>query len=610
MSSFVLLHQREHVTGKATQVVMGWTHSLIALLHADFGGLATFFCDPDHLIDIPLVREAVRGDGFQIEEWDGNEAGLTAWMKVPNDQKPCIVVHEASGKWLVERHISSHRWQPVAISDVFPAFAPEIIRELPVELWDQIYEIGKEHLHRLSAKETLDVLGRALYGLDPQHLRFGEGWWRAWIEVAADEQGWPGVIAGWAAKAAPSPYIDTERLIQTLTQPNIARSHLLAMQREQWRLLETLSPVVKANLERFVPVEPTKTEALFSAAGFKAGTPHQEALWENFDVATELNPKRSSRDVLEFACRFARCFSSNSMSEAIRIQADGHFVTWLQLNYELAMTATGPRSLSLPKLVNQLDEECGDTPLLLAVVDSLGLRAWQVVKRVWLADGIFQTYEERSAFAVLPTITSFSRRAIFEGKLPAQFGAERHTQALERKMWKNRFGECADYFAPVEHLGISDAFATKRQRIAVVDVQWDKKGHAIDPRFDTIEEEAEKWAERSDMRRVIQQALLQGYRVILTSDHGHVACKGIGRPNTGETVSERSKRCMVFKSAPLREQYAPPSTIAWTPVGLDHNMHPLFTSGFDSFDYVGSRGVSHGGLSLEEAIVPVIDLKI
>lgn len=586
---------------------MKWTRPLIDLLRADFGGFPTFCCDPDNILDIPAAREAVRAAALNLDEWDGSESGLARWQRVPADQKPVIVAPDAASRLIIEAHVPDYRWQAVSVSDIFPAFAPEIVRELPVDLWEKVFELGAGLFHRLSSDETLDRLGRGLYGLDPQYLRFGRGWWWAWLEVAGHEQGWPPVIAQWAAQAAPSPFVGTERLIQTLTVPDAARAHLMALHRERPDVVEELSPALRAGIERFAPLQlapPTPTGIVGKNALLSNS---RQSSIEAFNVSQELSFRRSAEDVLAFARRFAARLPLGAEDERC-LEADKHFAAWLQRNYSLAMTASGSEALSLPRLVAQLDSETGDTPLLLAVVDSLSLRAWQVVKRVWIADGIMGSCRERSAFAVVPTITSLSRRAIFEGRLPARFGPERHTQSLERKLWKNRFGTRGDYFAPVEHLGISDAFATRRERVAVVDVQWDSKGHAIDPRFETIEEEAEKWAARTDMRKVIQQGLAQGYRVVLASDHGNVACRGIGRPNVGETVSDRSKRCLVFKSAELREQHAAPDAISWTPNGLEAAMHPLFAPGFDSFDYTGSRGVSHGGLSLEEAIVPVVDL--
>ena len=574
---------------------MNWTRPLIELLSADFGGFPTFCHDPDGILEIPIAREAVRAAGLQIEDWNGGEKGLSVWSEVDEQSKPLIIVENVASKRLIESHLPDYRWQTLGIGDIFPAFAPQIMRELPVELWGDAYDLGANQFQRLSTDETLDWIGRGLYGLDPRHLRFGDGWWTAWLEVAGHEHGWPLAVAEWAAHQAPSPWVDTQRLIQTLTTPDIARAHLLALQNERPDVVENLSPLIRAGLERLAPRTQTDVNAAIP-----------QALEAHFNLESELKSENPVAQVLEFALRFTAALSRGSVSEANHVRADALFAAWLQRNYAMAATAAG--APSLPRLVSQLDEESGATPLLLIVVDSLGLRAWQTVKEVWLDQKVIGGCRERAALAVVPTITSLSRRALFEGKWPANFGGEAHSQSLERKLWKNRFAARGDYFAPVEHLGISDAFATRRPRVAIVDVQWDNKGHAIDPRFETIEEEAEKWATRTDMKRVISQALQSGYRVVLTSDHGQVACRGIGRPNVGETVSERSKRCLIFRSVELRDQGFMPETLAWTPTGLDEKTHTLFPANFASFDYNGARSVSHGGLSLEEVVVPVVDL--
>src|ERR1019366_5009827 len=110
----------------------------------------------------------------------------------------------------------------------------------------------------------------------------------------------------------------------------------------------------------------------------------------------------------------------------------------------------------------------------------------------------------------------------FEGKLPSQFSSEAHSPSLERKLWAQRYGGNGDYFSVGEATGFADSLAKGKPRICVVDVSWDKRGHSIDPRTDSVSDAANTWAGRTPLRDMIRNALQAGYKVVLTADHGQV----------------------------------------------------------------------------------------
>lgn len=118
------------------------------------------------------------------------------------------------------------------------------------------------------------------------------------------------------------------------------------------------------------------------------------------------------------------------------------------------------------------------------------------------------------------------------------------------------------------------------------------------------------------LEQVLAALLAQEYTVYLTSDHGHTEASGMGQPSEGVTVQTRSKRARIYTdpNAALAVQADFPQTTLWTSqrvlpeetwvllAGVGENGRRL------AFAPQGERVVTHGGLTLDEMVVPLVRL--
>ena len=83
---------------------------------------------------------------------------------------------------------------------------------------------------------------------------------------------------------------------------------------------------------------------------------------------------------------------------------------------------------------------------------------------------------------------------------------------------------------------------------------------------------------------------------------------GVGRPNQGVIAETRGERVRVYRSEPLLADSAAayPSTVRLDIAGLPANFMPLFAGGRTAFVPEGEQVVVHGGVSIEELIVPFV----
>jgi len=572
--------------------MMRWVEELVAPLVPSFGGIVTFCEDPDGLLELPEVREALRGHGMTLGDWDGSTDALVTSAQVSDEEKPLLVVSGAAKRHLADTHLPDYRWETASVGGLMPRFYSEVVKSVPTALWDRLLALHDQERYKRPPQETAVLIGRALYGADPEFLKHGDGWISLLLRLAVDGDGLPIPVARALTESLPAPaFLGSVSLLSSLVEPTAARTALLGAKADP-AFTETLSQSQRLLLDQIAPPSGVTLESNSLAVDI-------EAAWASHAASAE--------GVLAFGLIYAEALDHGLLSTD-RLSANRHFADWLIQNYALLQSAPNPSILRLPMLLRQLEAEVTDDRLLLVVVDALGLHAWNHVRERWMADGIIARAHTRAAFAVLPTITLLSRRAIFEEKLPASFSSQPHTPRLERTLWMNRFGSEGAYFGVDEENGLLDALALGKRRVCVVDVSWDKKGHSIDPRTDSVRDAARNWAGRTPLRNVVQQALAAGYRVVVTADHGQVECVGKGRLNVGVLPEERSKRVIVFGDADVCRSFANEWTTAFRPTGLPTSIYPLFASDFHSFDLAGAATVSHGGMSLDEALVPVAEV--
>ncbi len=295
----------------------------------------------------------------------------------------------------------------------------------------------------------------------------------------------------------------------------------------------------------------------------------------------------------------------------------GHYASLHSLSYL-------PRPVmvhQIPKyMAHRLTAEGGAAKLAVVIIDGLAMDQWAVVRqemphRKWVT-------EEFGAFAWVPTLTSVSRQSIFAGDPPFFFGQSLDTTRKEEQHW-SRFWEDRGLrkgdavYACQGTLEDDDAFIARvsgkldepRCRIAGIVVGTiDQMLHGIVTGTDGMHAGVRHWAKRGSLWRLMDALLDRDFEVVVTADHGNVEGIGIGKPNVGATADERGERVHVFRDALLRSNTSAkyPGTLEWPSIGLPDDYLALIASPLRAFIGEGKRTVAHGGICIEEAIVPFV----
>jgi len=100
-----------------------------------------------------------------------------------------------------------------------------------------------------------------------------------------------------------------------------------------------------------------------------------------------------------------------------------------------------------------------------------------------------------------------------------------------------------------------------------------------------------------------------GYRLFLTADHGNLAGVGAGLKPPKALVERYARRVAIFDHATLAQEYAQAHGLrTFRTKALPPDVHPVYPAGNGLFDAEGATSISHGGLSLEELVVPFVEV--
>lgn len=341
--------------------------------------------------------------------------------------------------------------------------------------------------------------------------------------------------------------------------------------------------------------------------------------------------------------------ADTSMEELLRMQKDeanSAFNKFVRKNYESWVTGSDHPLMS-PEIFKKrifplLDK---GEKVFFIVIDNFRLDQWRSVKP--LLSDIF-TFEEELYTSILPTATQYARNAIFSGLMPLDIskmfpdlwvdededeGKNLNESPLiatqfERFRRKVKFSYNKINDSATGEKLIREFSNLESNELNVLVINFiDMLSHAR-TESKMIRELAannaayrsltESWFRHSSALELFRKIAEKGYKIVLTTDHGTIQVnnpiKVIGDRNTntnlrykvGKNLSYNPKQVYEIKHP---ERYGLPSP--------NISSTYIFASGHDFFAYPNnynyyvqyySGTFQHGGISLEEMIIPLIIL--
>jgi hypothetical protein len=337
----------------------------------------------------------------------------------------------------------------------------------------------------------------------------------------------------------------------------------------------------------------------------------------------------------------------SAILESQKTEANTQFGKFIERNYENwfeskadhpVLSHTLFKELVVPEITKK------DKPVLFVVIDNLRYDQWEVIQNV--VSNHYKLEKEVPYYAILPTATQYARNAIFSGLLPVdmekQFpdywkndtdeGGKNNYEAEFLTAQLNRLGLNIkqDYFK-ITNLAsgrkLADSFKSLKNNdlVTVVYNFVDMLSHAK-TEIEVIKELAPddkayrsltlSWFKNSPLLAMIQQAQKMGFKLIITTDHGTINVKNpskvVGDKNTslnlryktGKSLSYENKEVFAVKDP--KNVGLPSINMSSSFIFAKNDLFLAYANNFNHYVNYYKNTYQHGGISLEEMIVPFL----
>ncbi len=293
-------------------------------------------------------------------------------------------------------------------------------------------------------------------------------------------------------------------------------------------------------------------------------------------------------------------------------EIDQQFLAWLRTSYGSQLTRTWanwPASLDKvqPFLAKRL---AAAGRLLVVVLDGMGFTQWTRIRELTSV----RVARSGGVLAMLPTLTEVSRQAIAAGGPPIQFADSLRSTSKEPQRWSSAWAQSGVSTAWVRIDGarmeeLSVVPFGEADVIGLVLSATDELMHSAELLGDLgLHAGLEAWVRSGVFAAVLERAAAHSYETWLTADHGNLAVAPAKEPREGAFVERAGTRARRYGSKTLRDDAAV-GGIVWDALPgypSDESERLLFAPGRTGW---GPSRLSHGGLSLDEVIVPLVQIE-
>lgn len=412
--------------------------------------------------------------------------------------------------------------------------------------------------------------------------------------------------------AKPGVYIPYDVLksfrVTRVSLPELFPKLNAAALREEKRLnYELLCMAVKQNFETLTEYEETKS-FLEEVVYGKRNVREYVKLLEQ-ELAQNVSEAKNYQDWFAIAELKAEI---HVLSERYRIpveveQYNQKFVEYVLENFG---KLSSEMSASAPILVSRAMDYIAEhsQKFVFIVMDGMSEFDWRILSESF--DGIH--YEKGQSMAMIPTVTSISRQCLLANKFPREL-ENPWNQSKEKK----EFTECAKKLGFTEvQIGYGRGYdtefgpAVKCGAIIINDVD-DMVHGQLQGRLGMYND-IKVLADQHGLADTVRRMLRSGYDVYISADHGNAPCIGLGKlMKSGVETETKSRRMLVLRDFAdkdaLKKKY--PNLIKYPGYYLDKQFDYLICGVGESMDEKGKEVMSHGGITIDEVIVPFIKIK-
>ncbi len=344
--------------------------------------------------------------------------------------------------------------------------------------------------------------------------------------------------------------------------------------------------------------------------------------------------------------------SDEGMAGILKMQkseANNLFCRYVEKNYVNWVNgkSADPPLMSHQLLKNKVFNHLSDKdPVFLVVIDNLRYDQWKVIEPV--LSEFFNVEKEELFFSILPTATQYARNALFAGLMPSEI------QRLFPNLWVGDEAEEGKNLHEEELLAANLKRMGKNSKISYHKITTHENGKKLAENIsnlmnnqlnvivynfvdmlshartemEVIRELADdvtayrsltlSWFEHSPLFDIFRHISEKKCKVIIATDHGTVHVKEpikvIGDRNTNTNLRYKQGRNLnynakeVFEVKNPADVFLPKVNVSTSYVFAKEDKFFAYPNNFNYYVQYYKDTFQHGGISMEEMIIPVITL--
>lgn len=328
-------------------------------------------------------------------------------------------------------------------------------------------------------------------------------------------------------------------------------------------------------------------------------------------------------------------------------EANNLFTRFIENNYLEWLNGTEGCPQMLHTLIKERVVKEMDESIFFIVIDNLRYDQWKTLKP--LLSKFFTIEKEETIYSILPTATHYARNALFAGLMPSEI-AKKHPElwlSEEDKGGKN-MNEKELLAANLKRLGKNVKFSYNKitnleagkkladnfnqllnNELNVIVYNFvDMLSHAR-TEMEVIRELADdesayrsltlSWFAHSPLFDIFKKIAEKGLKVVLTTDHGTVRVQNpvkiVGDKNTNTNLRYKTGKNLDYKAKDVftvkypDEAFLPKGNLSSEFVFAKEKDFFVYPNNYNHFVKYYKDTFQHGGISLEELLIPYVVLK-
>jgi len=232
--------------------------------------------------------------------------------------------------------------------------------------------------------------------------------------------------------------------------------------------------------------------------------------------------------------------------------------------------------------------------------DGMGMAEWQVLR-----ESLGLDIDAKPVFALIPTITAISRAAIFYGNADEVYSL---TNINENKAFQTVFSERSCAFFRESELIHSDQLLGIDAVKVVYNVFDDLAHHTLllqnQANKNTCFDNACQYLAHSAIKKELKMMRENGFYLYLCSDHGSTVARGNGQIIDNYLIDTYCKRGTLVRKSQLLEKY----DAHRYDIPFIKDKIVLLAKNRTSFNHKHKLELTHGGITMDELVVPFVEI--